>query len=49
MDGHDFLDTARENKVWEKAKSTFKRERRRVDDLLKVACVQIVKSHIGQP
>jgi Hypothetical protein (DUF2513) len=24
MSGHDFLDASRENKVWEKAKGTFK-------------------------
>jgi Hypothetical protein (DUF2513) len=24
MSGHDFLDASRENKVWEKAKATFK-------------------------
>jgi hypothetical protein len=50
MAGHDFLDAARENKVWEKAKGTFREKGVGwTVELLKAVCVQIVKSHVGIP
>jgi hypothetical protein len=50
MAGHDFLDAARENKVWEKAKSTIKEKGVGwTVDILKAICIQIAKSHLGLP
>jgi hypothetical protein len=50
MSGHDFLDASRENKVWEKAKGTFKEKGVGwTIDVLKAVCIQIVKSHVGLP
>jgi Hypothetical protein (DUF2513) len=50
MSGHDFLDASRENKVWEKAKDTFKEEGVGwTVDMLKAVCIQIVKAHPGLP
>jgi Hypothetical protein (DUF2513) len=48
MAGHDFIDASRENKVWEKAKSTIKEKGVGwTVDIVKAVCIQIVKSHIG--
>jgi hypothetical protein len=50
MAGHDFLDASRENKVWEKAKGTFKEKGVGwTVDVLKAVCIQIIKSHVGLP
>lgn len=48
MAGHDFLHASRENKAWERAKSTIKEKGVGwTADILKTLSVQAVKSHIG--